>query len=418
MDVALRVAPEVGLLDEDVEVTVEGAAPHDVVTLRARATDDAGRAWVSEAVFVADELGRVDVAKAAPLDGSFGCVDPMGLFWSMVPEDGQAPSPFAKESAEPVVVAIEAHDDGGLAATVGVRRLLAGPGVTAVPLELPGVEGTLFRPAGDGPFPAALVLGGSGGLLLEGAAALLASHGIAAAAVSYFGRPGLPAELAEIPLENLLAAIDHLVAESWVRPSIGVVGTSRGAEAAALLGIHCPAVGAVVAFAGSPFHHQAMTPGPARPTWTLGGEAIDFLPLEIDFAAAMSATLERPFESTATFLAALEREDEVARATIPLERCTAPMLFVAGEDDRVWPSAAFAERAAARMAEHGRADDVTVLRYPDAGHHLTVPNLPSTGTVSTARAFRALGGTGKGNAHANADSWAQHVRFLTEALGA
>src|SRR5688500_18600577 len=115
--VTLRVAPVVGLLDEDVDVVVEGAPPAAVV-LRATASDDTGRRWRSEAVFVADDLGRVEVGKTAPLDGSYACVDPMGLFWSMTPDDADPPSPFEKETAEPVVVTVEALVDDRPVATV------------------------------------------------------------------------------------------------------------------------------------------------------------------------------------------------------------------------------------------------------------------------------------------------------------
>ena len=49
-----------------------------------------------------------------------------------------------------------------------------------------GLRGTFFVPAGGGVHPGAIVVGGSGGGLQEGDAALLASRGIAALALAYF----------------------------------------------------------------------------------------------------------------------------------------------------------------------------------------------------------------------------------------
>lgn len=418
--VVLRAEPAIGLLDEHVELVVEGAPPDAVVVLTARTRDESSRVWAATAEFRADAFGRVDVGKATSLGGSYTGVDPAGLFWAMTPVDGSDAGPFDKETAEPVVVEVEAAIAGGAAAAVEVRRLPAGPGVTRTELDLPGVAGYAFRPAGDGPFPGVLVLGGSGGALLECAAALLASRGLAAAAVSYFGRPGLPPDIADIPLEALMGVLRWLGEHAWVRPSgLGVVGTSKGGEAALLLGVHVPEVRAVACINGSGVHYQALTArGVPGPTWTLGGEAVGYLGVDLDLGDVLRATLEAPFESTGAFLGALAADAAaVARATIPVERIGGPLLLIAGEDDRVWPSSVLAERIEARMAQHGRADDVTVVRYPDAGHNLSMPNLPSTGTVSTRRGmFRGLGGTGAGNARAEADGWARQVEFLQRHL--
>lgn len=41
--------------------------------------------WRSEAVFLADPYGVVDLSTQAPVSGSYTGVDPMGLFWSRAP---------------------------------------------------------------------------------------------------------------------------------------------------------------------------------------------------------------------------------------------------------------------------------------------------------------------------------------------
>ena len=64
-----------------------------------------------------------------------------------------------------------------------------------------GADGTLFLPTSEAPKRAAVVIGGSFGSEPTYAAAALAEEGIAAISLAYFGRPGLPPHLRDVPLE-------------------------------------------------------------------------------------------------------------------------------------------------------------------------------------------------------------------------
>ena len=57
------------------------------------------------------------------------------------------------------------------------------------------VHGTLFFPTAAEPLSAVLVIGGSGGSEPSYVGQALATEGIAALSVAYFGRDGLPAQL-------------------------------------------------------------------------------------------------------------------------------------------------------------------------------------------------------------------------------
>ena len=70
----------------------------------------------------------------------------------------------------------------------------------------------LVYPTAPGPHPAALVLGGAGGGLREGAAQALASEGFAALTLAYLGVDPMPRELVEVPLEYFERAIAWLKA--------------------------------------------------------------------------------------------------------------------------------------------------------------------------------------------------------------
>ena len=52
------------------------------------------------------------------------------------------------------------------------------------------------------------------------------------------------------------------------------------------------------------------------------------------------------------------------------------MLLIAGDDDRLWPSAEMAENIYAQFANRGLEQQVEKLIFPDAGH-VIAPGLPS-----------------------------------------
>jgi hypothetical protein len=57
-------------------------SPREPVTLMALHTFPSGSRWQSQATFLADDNGGVDVARQAPVSGTYEGVSPMGLFWS------------------------------------------------------------------------------------------------------------------------------------------------------------------------------------------------------------------------------------------------------------------------------------------------------------------------------------------------
>src|SRR5258708_12140100 len=113
----------------------------------------------------------------------------------------------------------------------------------------------------------AVMLSGSSGGIPEAPARRLAENGVTALALGYFGAPGLPTDLVEIPLESLARGIELFRDRFAGGRSVGVVGISRGAELALLLGAYLgDAIGPVRAVA--PPHRawpRLKPPGPADP---------------------------------------------------------------------------------------------------------------------------------------------------------
>ncbi|HEX8728280.1 MAG TPA: acyl-CoA thioester hydrolase/BAAT C-terminal domain-containing protein [Ktedonobacterales bacterium] len=411
---AITIAPNSALSDRLVHIRLLGFTPGQRVTLRAEMADDAGQRWRSWAEFEANASGAVHVLTAAPLAGSYSGVDAMGLFWSMErADDGVgSPAPFARTTTNPLTITFTAEADGREVATRQHARLGLAAEVRRIEVRERGMVGTLLLPPDDdhGPHPGVIVLGGSSGGIREPLAALLASHGCAALALAYFGAEGLPPQLADIPLEYFATALDWMAARPDVRGErCALLGTSRGAELALLLGATFPQVGAVVAYAPSGVLWGAV--GAAGPAWTYHGEPLPVVPDRVSPALDAAISAREPIVAAEWYLHNLADEAALEPATIAVERIAGPVLLISGEDDQMWPSTLMAERIMRRLAEHRFTWPYRHLRFPNAGHLIGPPWQPTTVTVRrhpTVGSAFAYGGTPLGQAHANADSW-EHV---------
>ena len=110
----------------------------------------------------------------------------------------------------------------------------------------PPLVGDLYLPVGSPAKLGVLVLGGAEGGVPSGAK-FLASKGYAALALAYFGAPGLPETLEQIPLEYLDRALAWLDASPGVpRGGVVIQGGSKGAELALLLASrHADVIGVI-----------------------------------------------------------------------------------------------------------------------------------------------------------------------------
>jgi hypothetical protein len=194
--VTMTVSPRTALLDEPVNVSVQGLPDGAPTTITATATDAGGTTWSSSARFKASSSGTVSLAQPS-LGGSYTGADPMGLFNRMGPPAGSGSALFLTPRHHHDV-GLRASVDGRVAAMASVRR--------QAPDEV-GVVVRQLRPARDGIYglvalprrttakrPALLVFGGSEGGLATSvlAAGLLAAHGYPSLALTYVNpsRPG------------------------------------------------------------------------------------------------------------------------------------------------------------------------------------------------------------------------------------
>ena len=149
--VRLRLLPSARcLFDEPVQVKVTGLRSRQVVTMKARSTDEKGVEFSSSATYRADGSGEVDLERDPSLSGTYIGVEPMGLLWSMK-ANIQHKCFFKNKVINPHVVKFSVHEvegDGRMLAEETNERLLIGDGVSRVPVKKGNFYGVLFTPPG------------------------------------------------------------------------------------------------------------------------------------------------------------------------------------------------------------------------------------------------------------------------------
>lgn len=425
MTLALTVTPADALIDVPRRIAVTGLAPDTLVTLSAQTRRAGGILWDSQATFMADAQGRVDLTRDAPVGGDYAEVAAMGLLWGQHPAGAAGAEVFADDVMQPLLTTLCAETTDGDRAEVPLIQRFAAAGVTRRDIRDDGLVGTLFTPATPGSHPAVMVLNGSSGGINEARGALLASHGYQALALGYFKAPGLPPFITETPLEYFETGLHW--ARRNLQPAHGFVavsGQSRGGELALLLGATWPdLVSAVIAYVPGAMVHGAQGAGdPARggwqgATWTRhrqplphlwqGNSAVHWHPWAGDAP---------PDRHHSVFFEGLKDRALAARARIPVERIAGPVLLISGRDDRAWPSSLYSRMVVASLRGHPQT--VRHLDFDDAGHAINLPFVPST-QISRPHPVSKVpfttGGTASGNARADAGSWAGVLAFLAEA---
>lgn len=418
----LAVDPAEPMLDERIDVRASGVDAGEQVTIEVE-MDWGGVDYTASGTYEADEEGVVDPTTQAPVAGTYQGVRPMGLFWSMTPAAEDAdPGPIPAR----LLTTVHLVRRGDVAATAEVVRRSRPTGVARRSIDANGIPADLYLPPGDGPHPGVVVLGGSDGGKPDRAMPwLLASRGYAVLGPAYFGAEGSPADaLAEVPVEAVEGAVDWFGERERVqRAPVAVVGRSRGSELAFLLGGRLERVRCVVGIVPSGVAFEGLTPS-FRPAgtgaWSVAGTSNAYVPLDMglrDMAGyAWSIIRDEPMTVRGAYAEALAEADPetVADAELPAEFTDGPITLLAAEDDRVWDSPGFARRLRDRLADTDYDSRVDCRVYPDAGHAISVPYLPTVGraVAGDGRAKLAMGGTPPGYAAADEDAWASILETL------
>lgn len=390
-------------VDEIVPIRASGLAPDRLATLSVR-TQAGGQVWHGIGTFTPDADGTVDPRSAPSLAGTYRGRSAMGLFWSQRCVDGGA---VFTASALPSTSTVILRQGANTIARNVIREPLSAAATSRRVREC-GLVGTLFHPR-EHPARPVLVVGGSEGGQNDLVAALLASHGFAALALTYFGADGLPGQLRDVSIDYFRRAIDWLATQPESSSErVAIVGNSKGGEAALLVASLTTRIAAVAAIVPSGVLLSAAN---ERPTWRDGSRNLpsvehDRHPDVAIPGEAMLLGAAYPQDK------GLDRDDD---AVIAVERIAGPVLIAAAADDAVWPSelaAVAADRL--RRATRRYNDRYVVLR--GAGHLVQPPYLPTTpALVPYGAGWMVLGGTPAANAQASVRAWRETLALLRRA---
>ncbi len=370
-------------------VSISGALPNEKLTIVATRQmqvwrPDAKGNWrpvpvdfVAWAEFLADGSGQLDVATARPINGSYTEADPLGLFWSGYPIDGDAvPAPYkALGAGKEDRVQFRVVRDNLVIAESEIRLSRDNSDLRIATVQQPGLVGVFAAPKDGKRLPTLIVLHGSEGNNIEKArnnALSYAAQGFATLAIAWYTQPYEPAE--HVPISGIEIDANQLDrAKAWLAQQpeadvkrIGLFGTSKGGEFAMLAASRFPWVKAAVGCVPSDIVWQGFGEGenilPARSTWRLDGKALPFVPLYPYVDGRFRDNTDR-YERSRRFNA-----DAAKTARIPIEKTKAKLLLIAGDRDEVWASGAMARNIAENMQRAGKGKQVETLIAAKAGH--------------------------------------------------
>ncbi len=424
----ISVDPQNALLDKLLEISISNLKPQEQITLELSSKDKDNNVWRSHALFKADDNGIVYLAKQAPAPGSYSGIDPMGLFWSMKPtsKDPSKNTFLSLITLNLCEVTLSVFSDNKLLAQTIIHRQCMPDNVERKEIRKEGIVGTLFYPKDQKKNPGVIAIPGSGGIIPEHIASLLAAHGYTVLALAYFGYEGLPENLSMIPLEYFQKAMEWLKKQPQVNENnIAIMGHSRGGEAVLLLASLFPKeMDAVIAFSSPHLVYGDFLPE-SKSAWTYKNKPLPFMPYPSDQEISKAAkdglitlhkgTIEDPFRDSEIFLYGMKKDESTAQKTaIPVENIRCPLLIISGDDDAMWPSATAGKKVIERLDAQGSTIEKKHLNYSDAGHNLFVPPyLPALDLpVTMAAGWSLFGGTPEGNACAQKESWHEMLKFL------
>ena len=215
-----------------------------------------------------------------------------------------------------------------------------------------GHNADFFHTASTGPQKALVMLGGSEGgrywsyhpeLIRD-----LVDQGFCILSLPYFGTRDFPHDLRSIPLEYFARVFRWLSTQKdqVIPDNYALVGVSRGAELALLLGSRYPEVKAVVAIAPG----SVVFPGPPtgildliggrHSAWSEKGQELPFVPIPYSWATLRECC---PVKEHGCSKNALNTR-RVKEAEIPAEKIRGPILLISFTRDQVWPSTFMCEQ--------------------------------------------------------------------------
>jgi len=174
-------------------------------------------------------------------------------------------------------------------------------------------------------------------------------RGYAFLAIGYFGCEGTPKILNKIAIDEVYNAITVAKKQKRIDSrKIAVMGGSRGADLALLLGSYYKDITAVVAMSSSyavfPGHTMEFT----TPCWTFEGHELPFIPVNNE---AIPFMMKRDLRGT--YEAMIKDSIAVQKALIKVENINGAVLLLSATKDEMIPAVEMGEKMILKLKESG-----------------------------------------------------------------
>lgn len=169
--------------------------------------------------------------------------------------------------------------------------------------------------------------------------------GYAFLAIGYFGAKGTPDTLQKIAIEDVHNAIEAATMHKDIdNQKIAIVGGSRGADLALLLGSYYKDIKCVVGIVASHVTFPGNTTHFTTSTWTFNKRELPFVPVNEE---AVPFLIKRDLRGT--FETMLKDTLAAEKAVIKVEKINGPILLVSATRDEICPSTPMADKMIARL---------------------------------------------------------------------
>ncbi|WP_375583222.1 acyl-CoA thioesterase/BAAT N-terminal domain-containing protein [Cyclobacterium xiamenense] len=415
--ISLFVSPDTSLYHKPLKIEVTGIEPREQITIQVKAIDAEGNKWTSRAVFVADGFGMVNPKQSASISGSYTGVHPMGLFWSMKSKDDHQ---IATGKGYTATINVLVNDSMVARKTVYRRSTRE---LDALKITRKEIRDSLiadyYLPKSEKKVPAIIFLGGSGGQFRQERSSLFASEGFAVLNLKYFRYDGLPEGITEIPLEYVAKAYEWLKNQAEIDTArIGIMGWSMAAQLALLYAAHYDGLQYVVVEAPSNVVWFGWEDG--KSSFTYKGKGFPYAEYSEEDSERIELEMKEKgvqYHDGPKFQSAFKNEEMINQSAIEVEKIKAPILFISGKEDNVWPSFMMSEMMMKRLEQRHFQYEYAHYSYDKAGHNFAgggqgcgIPYLPPEDYSNSA----ARGGTDEGNALAAIKSLEEILRFISE----
>ncbi|KXH81229.1 acyl-CoA thioester hydrolase/BAAT C-terminal domain-containing protein [Chryseobacterium kwangjuense] len=170
--------------------------------------------------------------------------------------------------------------------------------------------------------------------------------GYAFLALAYFGSKNSPKLLEKIEIQDVYNVIS-LSKQKVGTDKTAIIGGSRGADLALLLGSYYSDISCIIALSASHAVFPGNTDHFSTSSWTFNGKELPFVPVN---EAAVPFMMERKIRQA--FEAMLQDKESEQKSLIQVENIKAPVLLMSGKQDEICPSSEMSDKIIQRLKDH------------------------------------------------------------------